>query len=86
MGVRRPSAAVRPTQRTTRRPARTGILIVATAAEPEAAAQKPARSAVDGRFAAQVAGSIMSAFWHLGEFGTEWRVLVSTTRPRRTTW
>jgi len=84
--VRRLSAAVRPTQRTTGRPAMTGILILATAAEPEAAAQQPARSAVEGRFAAsaQVTAPIMSAFWQLGEFGTstESRVLMSTTQER----
>lgn len=64
----------------------TGIFTVTTAAETEATALDIARSAVEGRYAAsaQVIGPVTSAFWHLGGFGTgtEWRVLLCTTRDR----
>ncbi len=45
-----------------------------------------ARSAVEARLAAgaQIAGPLVSVFWHLGEFGTgeEWQLLLKTTEDR----
>jgi periplasmic divalent cation tolerance protein len=45
-----------------------------------------ARSAVEARLAAsaQVTGPVLSAYWHLDEFGQgeEWRVLFKTTAAR----
>ncbi|MFD4878469.1 divalent-cation tolerance protein CutA [Streptomyces sp. NPDC058420] len=56
----------------------TDYLQVSTATESREAAVELARSAVSSRLAAgaQVVGPVISAFWHLGEFGTgeEWQL------------
>ena len=55
---------------------------MATAVETRAQAEKLVRVAVEGKLAAnaQIVGPVISAFWHLGEFGTgeEWQVLFKT--------
>ncbi|MEV0480322.1 divalent-cation tolerance protein CutA [Streptomyces sp. NPDC050508] len=60
----------------------TDYLQVSTATETREAAVKLAQSAVSSRLAAgaQVIGPVISAFWHLGEFGTgeEWQLLLKT--------
>lgn len=60
----------------------TDHLQVSTATETREAAVELARSAVASRLAAgaQVIGPVISAFWHLGEFGTgeEWQLLLTT--------
>lgn len=62
------------------------FLFVSTATETREAAEKLARLAVQGRLAAgaQITGPVISAFWHLGEFGTgeEWRLLLQTHASR----
>jgi periplasmic divalent cation tolerance protein len=59
---------------------------VQVAAPNEEVATELARGAVEARLAAggQVVGPIISAFWHLGEFGTgeEWQVILKTTDER----
>ena len=66
----------------------TDFVQVSTATESREAAVTLARSAVEGRLAAgaQIVGPVVSAFWHLGEFGTgeEWRLLLSTRTDRYT--
>ncbi|MBB2941812.1 uncharacterized protein involved in tolerance to divalent cations [Actinoplanes lutulentus] len=61
---------------------------VSTAVENRVEAEKIARSAVELRLAAgaQITGPVVSAFWHLGEFGTgeEWQVLLKTHVSRYT--
>ncbi|MGH2600305.1 MAG: divalent-cation tolerance protein CutA [Dehalococcoidia bacterium] len=63
-----------------------GYLQVSTATESREAAEALARSAVEARLAAgaQIVGPVVSAFWHLGEFGTgeEWQLLLKTTEDR----
>lgn len=58
------------------------FLAVSTATETRDAAETLARLAVEGRLAAgaQITGPVISAFWHLGEFGTgeEWRLVLQT--------
>jgi periplasmic divalent cation tolerance protein len=60
----------------------TDYLQVSTATATREAAVQLARSAVSLRLAAgaQVIGPVVSAFWHLGEFGTgeEWQLLLKT--------
>jgi periplasmic divalent cation tolerance protein len=60
----------------------TDYLQVSTATETREAAVQLAQSAVSSRLAAgaQVIGPVISAFWHLGEFGTgeEWQLLLKT--------
>jgi periplasmic divalent cation tolerance protein len=64
----------------------TDVVQVSTATETRAAAEELARSAVERRLAAgaQITGPVVSAFWHLGEFGTgeEWRLVLSTHADR----
>jgi periplasmic divalent cation tolerance protein len=64
----------------------TDFVQVSTAVESREGAEALARSVVEGRLAAgaQIVGPVISAFWHLGEFGTgeEWR-LTFTTRADR---
>ena len=64
----------------------TDFVQVSTAMESREGAEALARSVVEGRLAAgaQIVGPAISAFWHLGEFGTgeEWR-LTFTTRADR---
>jgi len=62
------------------------FLLVATATETREEAEQLAKLAVEGRFAAgaQIIGPAVSAFWHLGEFGTdeEWRLTLPTHASR----
>ncbi|MFC0533146.1 divalent-cation tolerance protein CutA [Phytohabitans kaempferiae] len=62
------------------------FLLVATATETREEAESLAKLAVEGRFAAgaQIVGPIVSAFWHLDEFGTgeEWRLTLQTHASR----
>ncbi|MFI7541099.1 divalent cation tolerance protein CutA [Actinoplanes sp. NPDC049599] len=55
---------------------------VSTAVETRDQAQKLVRAIVENKLAAgaQIVGPVLSAFWHLGEFGTgeEWRILLKT--------
>ncbi|MHA6759887.1 divalent-cation tolerance protein CutA [Streptacidiphilus sp. PAMC 29251] len=64
----------------------TDFVQVSTATESRGAAESLARSVVEGRLAAgaQIIGPVISAFWHLGEFGTgeEWRLLLTTRADR----
>lgn len=64
----------------------TDVVQVSTATESRAAAEELARSAVGKRLAAgaQITGPVISAFWHLGEFGTgtEWRLVLTTQMDR----
>jgi periplasmic divalent cation tolerance protein len=61
-------------------------LQVSTALESRAAAEKLAREVVEARLSAgaQIIGPVVSAFWHLGEFGTgeEWQLLLKTHSDR----
>ncbi|MGH3648141.1 MAG: divalent-cation tolerance protein CutA [Micromonosporaceae bacterium] len=63
-----------------------GFIQVSTATESRAAAEKLARSVVEARLAAgaQIIGPVVSAYWHLGEFGTgeEWQLLLKTRDDR----
>ena len=58
------------------------FLEVSTATETREAAVELARIAVEARLAAgaQIMGPVISAFWHLGNFGTgeEWRLVLRT--------
>jgi uncharacterized protein involved in tolerance to divalent cations len=58
------------------------FLSVSTATETREDAEQLARLAVEGRLAAgaQIIGPAISAFWHLGKFGTgeEWRLVLQT--------
>ncbi|MEU4163436.1 divalent-cation tolerance protein CutA [Actinoplanes sp. NPDC026670] len=60
----------------------TEFIEVSTATETRDAAVALARMAVESRLAAgaQITGPAISAFWHLGEFGTgeEWRLVLRT--------
>ncbi|MBO3743276.1 divalent-cation tolerance protein CutA [Actinoplanes flavus] len=60
----------------------TEFIEVSTATETREAAVALARMAVESRLAAgaQIIGPVISAFWHLGEFGTgeEWRLVLRT--------
>ena len=60
----------------------TEFVEVSTATETRETAVAPARMAVESRLAAgaQITGPAISAFWHLGEFGTgeEWRLVLWT--------
>jgi periplasmic divalent cation tolerance protein len=60
----------------------TEFIEVSTATETREAAVALARMAVESRLAAgaQITGPAISAFWHLGEFGTgeEWRLVLRT--------
>jgi periplasmic divalent cation tolerance protein len=62
------------------------FLLVSTAAGDRESAVELLRSAVQGRLAAsgQVVGPVVTAFWHLGQFGEgeEWQVLLKTTADR----
>jgi periplasmic divalent cation tolerance protein len=64
----------------------TDVVQVSTATESRAAAEELARSAVEKRLAAgaQITGPVISAFWHLGKFGTgeEWRLVLTTQLDR----
>ncbi|MET8908224.1 divalent-cation tolerance protein CutA [Micromonospora sp. NPDC004551] len=57
-------------------------LQVSTAVETRDAAEKLAREVVEAKLSAgaQIIGPVISAFWHLGEFGTgeEWQLLLKT--------
>jgi periplasmic divalent cation tolerance protein len=62
------------------------FLSVSTATETRQDAENLARLAVESRLAAgaQITGPVVSAFWHLGEFGTgeEWRLVLQTHADR----
>ncbi len=62
------------------------FLEVSTATETKDQAVTLARIAVEGRLAAgaQIAGPVLSVFWHAGEFGTgeEWRLVLRTHASR----
>jgi periplasmic divalent cation tolerance protein len=64
----------------------TGLLQVATATADREAAVVLVSEAVRRRLAvsAQISGPVISAFWHLGEFGTgeEWQAVMLTTVER----
>jgi periplasmic divalent cation tolerance protein len=64
----------------------TDLVQVSTATESRAAAEELAQSAVGQRLAAsaQITGPVISAFWHLGKFGTgeEWRLALTTPMDR----
>lgn len=59
---------------------------VQVAAPSKEAAKELVKGAVEAKLAAggQVVGPVISAFWHLGEFGTgeEWQVILKTTDVR----
>jgi len=61
----------------------TQVWQVQVAAPSKEAALKLTQAAVEARLAAggQVAGPVISAFWHVGEFrtGEEWQVILKTT-------
>ncbi|MEU4562756.1 divalent-cation tolerance protein CutA [Actinoplanes sp. NPDC023936] len=61
-------------------------LEVSTATETRASAVALAQRAVETRLAAgaQITGPAVSAFWHMGEFGTgeEWRLVLRTHESR----
>lgn len=63
-----------------------GFLQVSTALESREAAEKLAREVVEAKLSAgaQIFGPVISAFWHLGEFGTgeEWQLLLKTHSDR----
>ncbi|WP_285686619.1 divalent cation tolerance protein CutA [Actinoplanes sp. NBRC 103695] len=62
------------------------FLQVATAVESRAEAEKLVRATVENKLSAgaQIAGPVISAFWHLGKFGTgeEWHVTFKTHASR----
>jgi periplasmic divalent cation tolerance protein len=62
------------------------FLQVSTALESREAAEKLARAVVESKLSAgaQIVGPVISAFWHLGEFGTgeEWQLLLKTHSDR----
>lgn len=62
------------------------FMSVSTATETREVAQDLAKRAVEARLAAgaQIIGPVISAFWHLGEFGTgeEWRLVLQTHSDR----
>jgi periplasmic divalent cation tolerance protein len=62
------------------------FLSVSTATETREVAEGLAKRAVEAKLAAgaQITGPVISAFWHLGEFGTgeEWRLVLQTHRDR----
>jgi uncharacterized protein involved in tolerance to divalent cations len=62
------------------------FLTVSTATASRAEAEALAQLAVQAKLAAsaQISGPLISAFWHLGEFGTgeEWRLSLQTRAPR----
>ena len=64
----------------------TDFVQVSTATASRAEAEELARSVVHARLAAgaQIIGPVVSAFWHLGEFGTgeEWQLLFKTRVDR----
>ncbi|MBV9023524.1 MAG: divalent-cation tolerance protein CutA [Streptomycetaceae bacterium] len=64
----------------------TEFVQVTTATESRQEAEKLARSVVSARLAAgaQIVGPVISAFWHLGEFGTgeEWQLVFKTPADR----
>jgi len=64
----------------------TGLLQVTTAAETREQALTLVRAAVEQRLAAsaQVIGPVVSAFWHLDQFGTgeEWSAVLLTTNDK----
>jgi len=62
------------------------FLQVATAVASRPEAEELVRAVVEDRLAAgaQIIGPVISAFWHLGEFGTgeEWQILLKTRSDR----
>jgi periplasmic divalent cation tolerance protein len=62
------------------------FLQVSTAVETRSEAENLVKAAVEQKLAAnaQIVGPVISAFWHLGEFGTgeEWQVLFKTHSSR----
>lgn len=63
-----------------------GFLQVSTAVDSREAAEKLARAVVEMKLSAdaQIVGPVISAYWHLGEFGTgeEWQLLLKTHTDR----